>query len=168
MSKLNTKIICGAMFVMLSGNVLAECNKAELAGDWKVFYRNDAYPTSVLAAGEAISIQLDSKSGSLSVQLTDPDWQGWNESWETVCIDGHTILLGAIQQRSGKTTLVLEIGRVVKAGDSLSLSTGEVKARQVNIRFPQPYAALEHSESLSKLAEQGLLSSHPGHAHGWD
>jgi len=145
----------------------ADCGEANLEGDWTVFYRDDAFPTSVLAPGENLSVSRDRRSGAFSVTLSDPEWRGWSAEWETVCANGQTILLGAIQSRRGTTTLVIEISRVVRPADLLRNARGEVRERQINIRFPQPFAVEGLSDAIREAAEQGWLASHPGHAHGY-
>jgi hypothetical protein len=146
----------------------ADCREGALEGDWTVFYRDNGFPTSVLAPDEAITIRLDGASGAFSVSLTDPEWRGWNAAWESVCVDGNTVLLGAIQRRRGRATLVIEISRVIDSRDLLRNAAGEVRERQINVRFPQPFAAEGLGGALAELAEQGLVASHPGHAHGWE
>lgn len=146
----------------------ADCGEGALEGDWTVFYRDNGYPTSVLAPDEVITIRLSGSGGAFTVSLTDSEWRGWAGAWEPVCVDGRTVLLGAIQRRHGKATLVIEISRVTEARDLLRNAAGEVRERQINIRFPQPFAAEGLSGALAELAEQGLLASHPGHAHGWE
>ena len=168
MSQAIMKWILATVLFLLCGAVSADCRDWALEGDWTVFYRDNGFPTSVLAPDETIDIQLDRKSGEFSLQFTDPKWKGWEGSWQTECIQGETILLGAIQRRGGPTTLVIEISRVLKAKDLLPDSSGFVSDRQINIRFPQPFSATGLSEELAELAESGHLASHPGHAHGTD
>ncbi len=168
MYQLMKKFALGMVLMICSLDVLADCNASDLAGNWKIFYRDNGFPTSVLAPEETLAIKLDDSSGNFSVHMTDPDWWGVNGNWETECVDGQPILLGAIQQRRGRTTLVIEISRVTIAEDLLPLPDGELPERQINIRFPQPVAAMKQLSHLAEMAEQGKLSSHPGHAHGWD
>ncbi len=164
----NLKFVLGFSLLLLCGSALADCGESALEGDWTVFYKDNGFPTSVLDPNETIQIALDGKSGDFAVELTDAKWKAWKGSWQTECINGQTILLGAIQRRKGATTLVVEISRVVKMGDLMRNPNGVVKERQINIRFPQPFAVIGISEELATLAEQGLLASHPGHAHGYD
>ncbi len=160
-----TKQVAAMLLLTTAVSAWADCGEGALEGDWTVFYRDNGYPTSVLAPDEVITIRLSGSGGAFAVSLTDPEWRGWASAWESVCVDGRTVLLGAIQRRHGKATLVIEISRVTEARDLLRNAAGEVRERQINIRFPQPFAA----EGLSgALAEQGLLASHPGHAHGWE
>lgn len=168
MSHTISKWVLAVVLLLVCGSVSADCRDWAMEGDWTVFYRDNGFPTSVLAPDETIDIQLDRKSGEFSIEFTDPKWKSWVGSWQTACIKGQTILLGAIQRRGGRTTLIVEISRVFKAEDLLRNSSGVVKERQINIRFPQPFAATELSEELAELAESGKLASHPGHAHGTD
>ncbi|MGD2130622.1 MAG: hypothetical protein PVJ33_16340 [Lysobacterales bacterium] len=151
-----------------SASAWAECNESALEGDWTVFYRDNAFPTSVLAPDETLGISRNPRNGAFSVALSDPEWRSWNAEWEAACVNDQTVLLGAIQRRQGTTTLVIELSRVVTAGDLLRNSAGVVRERQISIRFPQPFSIAEQSGTLAELAKQGLLASHPGHAHGWD
>ena len=156
------------LLMLVSASSWADCRDGALEGDWTIFYRNNAYPTSVLAPGEVLSIHKDRKSGDFSVALSDREWRGWDAKWESVCVNDQTVLLGAIQRRLGATMLVIEISRVVRYADLLRTADGVLPERQINIRFPQPFGVAGQNDALSRLAEQGLLVSHPGHAHGWD
>jgi hypothetical protein len=158
----------GILLLLASAGVAADCREAALEGDWTVFYRDNGFPTSVLAADETLAIAYDQRSKSFSVSLSDPRWQAWDGGWESVCVDGQAVLLGAVQRRQGAGTLLIEIARVVRADDLLRNAAGAVRERQINIRFPQPYAALGLDGPLAELAERGELASHPGHAHGWE
>lgn len=158
----------GVLLLLASAGAFADCRSGDLVGEWTVFYRDNGFPTSVLAPDEAISIQVDQNTGAYSVSLSDPRWRAWSGEWEATCIKGQTILHGAVQRRQGAGALVIEIARVVEAADLLPNADGAVRERQINIRFPQPYAALERGGNLAELAEKGLLASHPGHAHGWE
>jgi hypothetical protein len=160
--------LLGTVLLLLCATAGADCREWALDGDWTVFYQDNRFPTSVLKPDETVVIQRDRGTGAFSVGLSDPAWQAWAGNWETECINDQTILLGAIQQRGGATTLVIEISRVVEAADLLRNAAGVVRERQINIRFPQPFAAIERSDGLAVLAEQGVLASHPGHAHGDD
>jgi hypothetical protein len=162
------KRVVSVVLLTASASAWADCRESALEGDWTVFYRDNAFPTSVLAPDETLGISRDPKSGTFSVALTDPEWQGWNDAWEAVCVDGQTVLLGAIHRRHGANTLVIEISRVVTADDLLRNAAGVVRERQINIRFPQPFSMVEQNQALADLARRGLLASHPGHAHGWD
>lgn len=167
MFSIKSKALIGLLLSTFSVSALADCNEWTLNGNWRVFYRDNVYPTSVLAADEMIAVSVNG-AGKVDVSLSDPDWQGWTDAWEITCIDDQPVLLGAIQQRRGNTVLVIEISRVSEDRDLLRLANGERKSRQVNIRFPQPFAMMERGEVLRSLASEGVLSSHPGHAHGWD
>ena len=158
----------GIILLLVSIGAAAECGEDALEGNWTVFYRDNGFPTSVLAPDETIAIELDRSTGAFSVGLSDPGWQAWVGGWESACVNGQTVLLGAIQRRQGAATLVIEISRVVQAGDLLPIAAGVVPERQINIRFPQPFAAAGLSGPLAELAQRGLLASHPGHAHGWE
>ena len=168
MSHTIIKWALATVLLLLCGSAAAGCRDWALEGDWTVLYRDNGFPTSVLAPDETIDIQLDRTTGKFSLAFTDPKWRAWEGSWQTECINGQTILLGAIQRRGGQNTLIIEISRVVNAKDLLPDASGWVSDRQINIRFPQPFAATGLSEELAKLAESGKLASHPGHAHGTD
>jgi hypothetical protein len=162
------KKLAAILLLTTAMSAWADCGESALEGDWTVFYPDNGFPTSVLAPDEVITIRLNGSSSAFAVSLTDPEWRGWNAAWESVCIDGNTVLLGAIQQRRGRVTLLIEFSRVTNAGDLLPNAAGEVRQRQINVRFPQPLAAADLSGALAELAEQGLVASHPGHAHGWE
>lgn len=168
MMKSCIKKLAAILLLMTAISAWADCGEGALEGDWTVFYRDNGFPTSVLAPDEVITIRLNGASGAFSVSMTDPEWRGWAGDWESVCVDGRTVLLGAIQRRHGRATLVIEVSRVTDARDLLRNAAGEVRERQINVRFPQPFAAAGLSGALAELAERGLLASHPGHAHGWE
>lgn len=162
------KQLAAMLLLTTTMSAWADCNEDALEGDWTVFYRDNGFPTSVLAPDEVITIRINGSSGVFAVSMTDPEWRGWVGAWESVCVDGRTVLLGAIQRRHGRATLVIEISRVTHARDLLPNAAGEVRERQINVRFPQPFAAEGLGGALAELAEQGLVASHPGHAHGWE
>ncbi len=168
MSRIIQYLVLALCLVPLSGTALAaDCDEAALEGDWIVFYRDNGFPTSVLTPGSVISIAPSETKRGFSVVVDDPEWQDWNGNWATACGNDRAVVLGAIRRKQGSTTLVVEISRVVSESDLLALPSGEIPPEQVNIRFPQPFAGNDFSsEDLKALAEQGLLSSHPGHAHG--
>ncbi|NNK52501.1 MAG: hypothetical protein HKO99_12970 [Xanthomonadales bacterium] len=168
MMKSYAKYVAAMLLLMTAVSSWAGCREDALEGDWTVFYRDNGFPTSVLAPDEVINIQFDHKSRAFSVSLSDPEWRSWEANWDSVCVDGRTVLLGAIQRRHGRATLVIEISRVADTHDLLRNAAGVVRERQIKIRFPQPFAASGLSEALAELAERGLLASHPGHAHGWE
>lgn len=146
----------------------ADCGEWALAGDWTVFYRDNGFPTSVLAPDERITIKHHGAGGTFSVSLSDPEWRAFEGRWESVCVNGQTILVGAIQRRGASTTLVMEISRVVAAADLVRNAAGIVRERQISIRFPEPFAAVGLGDGLGEAARRGELASHPGHAHGWE
>jgi len=158
----------GVLLLAAGTSAWADCKDWALEGDWTVFYRDNGFPTSVLAPDERVTIERDSASGAFSVSLSDPEWCAWGGHWESVCVNGQTILVGAIQRRGAATTLVIEISRVVEATDLLRNAAGIVRERQVGIRFPEPFAVSGLNADLAERAARGELASHPGHAHGWD
>lgn len=160
--------LAATVLLVVCGPAWTDCGVSALDGDWTVFYRDNAFPTSVLAPEATVGIRHDAKTGAVAVAVSDPEWQGLPRTWEVACVDGQAILLGAIQRRGAATTLLIEISRVVKAADLLRNAAGVVRERQIDIRFPQPFAAAANRDALSALAERGALASHPGHAHAWD
>ena len=146
--------------------VFADCNENALQGVWTVFYRDNLFPTSVLAPDETIDIRYNAGADQFSVDFSDSDWAAWGGGWSHECINGQTVLIGAIEQRNGRrTTLVIEIAKVTDANDLLARSSGVKKLQQINIHFPERYAKSELSEAFEALKKGGYLASHPGHAH---
>ena len=153
--------------IALSGSVpaLANCNESALQGTWTVFYRDNAFPTSVLAADETIYIGYNPGKDEFSVSFSDNDWAAWDGGWSSSCVDGQTVLIGAIKQRRGKTTLVIEMSRVTDPNDLLARSNGMKRPQQINIHFPDRYAQSAASHTFDATKRKGYLASHPGHAH---
>ncbi|HLF31692.1 MAG TPA: hypothetical protein VI566_11770 [Xanthomonadales bacterium] len=154
--------------LMCSTTLFADCREYALQGDWTVFYQDNEFPTSVLTPGEQVTIQYTAAASQFSVELTDRDWKAWSGTWSHECVDGQTVLIGAIEHRSGGTVLVIEVNRVTDVDDLLLSPAGRVKLNQINIHFPGAYASSIPAELRDALQRDGLLASHPGHAHGYD
>jgi len=168
MKRMTAQFGFGVLLLAVCTATWADCREGALAGDWTVFYRDNGFPTSVLAPDGRVTIKLDEASGAFSVSLSDPEWKAWDGQWAPVCVNGQTILVGAIQRRGAATNLVMEVSRVVEAADLVRNAAGLVRERQIGIRFPEPFAATGLGNELAELAREGALASHPGHAHGWD
>ncbi len=106
-----------------------------------MFYQNNAFPTSVLAPDKTINIQYFSDADEFSVDLSDPRWKAWSGNWSHECIDGQTVLIGAVERRSGGASLLIEISRVVDVDDLLARPSGDVNPNQINIHFPDRHAS---------------------------
>ena len=162
------KLIFAVGLTMFSAGLWADCKEFDLQGDWTVFYRDNAFPTSVLAPDRQIIIRYLEDTDGFSVELTDPKWKAWSSDWAHECVDGQTVLLGAIENRGGNASLVMEISRVVEVEDLLARASGEVRLRQINIHFPETFSSAYPAELHKVLSGGGYLASHPGHAHADD
>lgn len=162
------KLLMAAVALMFCSTLYADCREHALEGDWTVFYRDNAFPTSVLAPDEFFSIRYNAKSDKFSIDLTDPAWKAWNGRWSHECIDGQTVLIGAVEQRHSGAILVIEVSRVLDVNDLMARRSGQVKLNQINIHFPERYARSYPPELQDALTQAGPLLSHPGHAHADD
>ena len=162
------KLLIAVVALMCCGTLYADCKEHALQGDWTVFYRDNAFPTSVLAPNELFLVNYNASSDRFSVDLTDPAWKAWKGRWSHECIDGQTVLIGAVEHRSSGTILVIEVSRVVDIGDLMARPSGEVRLNQINIHFPERHASSYPIELQNALTQAGPLLSHPGHAHADD
>lgn len=159
------KILWVFLALVCSSQLLADCKEFALQGEWNVFYRDNAFPSSVLAADKIIDIRYLSDLDQFSVALNDDNWQAWSSGWTHECINGQTVLIGAIEKRKGGMLLVVEISRVTEVSDLLARASGEVKLNQINIQFPDQNAYNDTSGIFDVAKKTGYLASHPGHAH---
>lgn len=162
------KILWAILAMTCSSQLVADCKEFALQGEWSVFYRNNAFPSSVLAADKIVEIRYLSDLDQFSVALNDDHWQAWSGGWMHECINGQTVLIGAIEKRQGGTLLVVEISRVTEVSDLLARPSGEVKLNQINIQFPDRQAYDDKVGVFDLAKKQGYLASHPGHAHAND
>jgi len=162
------KLLLAVTMLMFSTVVYADCKENALQGEWTVFYRDNAFPTSVLAPDWMINIHYQDDLDEYSVELTDPRWKAWSGAWTHECVDGQTVLIGAIERRGGSASLVIEMSRVIDVDDLLPLPSGEIKLNQVNIHFPEQFSSEVPEELRESLFRSGYLASHPGHAHSYD
>jgi len=160
------RLLLALSTLLSSFAVMADCNEYALQGTWSVYYRDNAFPTSVLAPGKTIDIQYNQKLDRFSLEFTDSRWKAWDGGWAHECIEGQTVLIGAIAQRRGKTRIVAEIRKVIDVADLLARSSGEMKLEQINIQFPRSFASTDLDNAFDALKQEGYLASHPGHAHG--
>lgn len=154
--------------MMCCSAVYADCKEFALQGDWTVFYRDNGFPTSVLAPDGAVSIRYNESNDKFSVRLSDKDWKAWSGHWSHECIGGETVLIGAVEQRRGDAVLVIEVSRVTDVGDLMARPSGEVRLNQINIHFPERHASNYPPELQDALTQSGHLYAHPGHAHADD
>lgn len=159
------KILLALIAVVFSAPLYAGCNEYALHGEWSVFYRNNDFPTSVLAPDRLIDIRYSQELDQFSVGLTDHRWKAWAGAWTHECIDGQTVLIGAIERRSGDAALVIEINKVTEVNDLLARSSGVMRPDQINIHFPERHALGDLADVFDALQQDGYLASHPGHAH---
>lgn len=159
------KILLVLIALVFSTPLYAGCNEYALVGEWSVFYRNNDFPTSVLAPDKLIDIRYDRKLDQFSVAVTDDRWKAWAGGWTHECINRQTVLIGAIERRGGGIALVVEISKVTDVSDLLARSSGTVRLNQINIRFPERQDHGKVAEIFDTSQKNGYLASHPGHAH---
>jgi hypothetical protein len=159
------KILLALIALVFSAPLYAGCNEYALFGEWSVFYRNNDFPTSVLAPDKLIDIRYDRKLDQFSVAFKDDHWKAWAGGWTHECIDRQTVLIGALERRGGGIALVVEISKVTNVSDLLARSSGTKKLNQINIRFPERQDHGKVAEIFDALQKNGYLASHPGHAH---
>lgn len=154
------------VFLICSGAVNADCNEFALHGDWTVFYRDNAFPTSVLAPDENISIRYEAKRKLYSVELTDKAWKAWSTTWSHECIEGQTVLFGAIERRNGRAVMLVEVTRVNEINELLPRQSGKTNLNQIVLHFPDLHTGNIPPELRDALLKDAFLVSHPGQAHG--
>lgn len=159
------KILFAIFALVCSSQLLADCKEFALQGEWSVFYRNNAFPSSVLAPDKIVEIRYLSDLDQFSVELNDDHWKAWSGGWMHECINGQTVLIGAIEKRQGGMLLIVEISRVTEVSDLLARPSGEVKLNQINIQFPDQNAYNDTSGIFDVARKTGYLASHPGHTH---
>lgn len=160
------RLLLALSTLLSSFAVMSDCNEYALQGTWTVYYRDNAFPTSVLAPGKTIDIQYSEELDQFSLDFTDGRWKAWGGGWAHECIDGQAVLIGAIAQRRGKVKMVVEIRKVIDVADLLARPSGEMRLEQINIQFPRSFASTDLDDAFDALKREGYLASHPGHAHG--
>ena len=73
------RLLLALSTLLSSFAVMADCNEYALQGTWSVYYRDNAFPTSVLAPGKTIDIQYNQKLDRFSLEFTDQPVEslGW-------------------------------------------------------------------------------------------
>jgi len=145
--------------------VMADCNEYALQGTWTVYYQDNAFPTSVLAPDKTVDIHYNRELDEFTLEFTDRRWKAWDGNWAHECIEGQTVLIGAIAQRRGKVKIVVEIRKVIDVTDLLARSSGEMRLEQINIQFPRSFASTDLDGAFHALKQEGYMASTPGHAH---
>lgn len=156
------KMLFILLTLVFSSQLYAQCPDYALHGNWKVFYKDNSSPDSVLEPDKYVKIRHSMDLDEYSVNLTDSKWISKRGSWTSSCIGKKVVLEGTIQKRNGSDSHTMVISRVTEASDLLARKNGVKKLDQIAIQIKNA-RSLDCDEEDAD-SDDGKLHD-PGHSH---